>query len=193
MDKPYIIALGASTGGLEEINSFFDFTEKLDVSYVIIHHFSKENISTLVELLSRHSKLSVQNATDQMYILPNVVYILPEGFKVTIKNYQFHMQLATVSGDRVFSIDHFFSSLASCCGRKALGVILSGMGTDGSEGLKAIKHCGGTVIVRNPKTTNYNEMAMLAIDAGVADYITEPELMPELVERIILEEKPVIE
>lgn len=186
MDKPYIIALGASMGGLEEINSFFDFTEKLNASYVIIHHFSKENISTLVELLSRHSKLSVQDATDQMRILPNMVYILPEGFKVAIKDYKFHMQLAHTPGDPVFSIDHFFSSLASCCGSKAFGVILSGMGTDGVKGLKAIKGVGGTVIVRNPKTTNYNEMAMLAIDSGVADYITEPELMPELVEQIML-------
>ncbi|RYZ93673.1 MAG: hypothetical protein EOP47_29330, partial [Sphingobacteriaceae bacterium] len=140
LSYPYIVAIGASSGGLEEINSFFDYTIELNVSYVIIHHFSKENTSTLVELLARHSRILVKYATDQMQVEANVVYILPNNSLVTIENYRFHIKPPLTAEFSKFSIDHFFSSLAYCCKRKTIGIILSGTGTDGVAGLKMIKN-----------------------------------------------------
>jgi two-component system CheB/CheR fusion protein len=187
MNYPYIIAIGASSGGLEEINSFFDYTEKLNASYVIIHHFSKENTSSLVELLSRHSKMLVKNAANNMPIAKNVVYILPENQSVTIDKYDFSIEPLTSGSKNNFNIDLFFDSLATCYKEKAIGVIFSGTGSDGLIGLTAIKDNGGTVIVRNPKTTNYSEVAENAIASGIVDFILEPEMMPVTIQSIISE------
>lgn len=184
-DSFYIVTIGASSGGLEELNSFFDYTIALDVSYVIVHHFSMENTSRLVELISRHSKLPIVVAEDQMKLKINTVYLLPIDSMITIQKYCFHFKPPVADGLSELKIDLLLRSVAICCGSKAIGVLLSGMGVDGVDSLKEIKKMGGMIIVRNPKTTTFNITPKNAIESGLVDYILEPELMPAAIATII--------
>ncbi len=174
----HIIAIGASAGSMDEINSFFDHTPLDGVSYVIVQHLSPDFKSRMVELLSRHSKLEVIEAENGMAVKRNQVYIIPNDKFMTISNNI--LQLSDKSKERAphHTVNKFLFSLAEDSGKNAIAVILSGLGTDGTEGIKAIKKAGGMVIVRNPETTEFNGMPASAIDTGLVDYVLEPELMP---------------
>lgn len=157
----------------------------LDAAYIVIHHFSKENTSTLIELLSRHSKLRINYAAEGMMVEANRLYILPDAHWVSLENGCFSIGQKKNPALPEFTTDYFFKSLASGWGSKAIAIILSGTGTDGIAGLKAIKSSGGTVIVRNPKTTVNCELPTNAIASGTADFILEPELMHGAIAAVI--------
>lgn len=178
----YIIAIGASAGGLEEINAFFDHTPLDSVSYVIIQHLSPDFKSRMVELLAKHSKLVVKEAENGMMVASNEVYLIPNNKFMTIcDNTLFLTYKEKVKGPHL-TINRFFNSLAADSGKKAIGVIFSGLGSDGTEGIKSIKKAGGLVIVRNPQTAEFGSMPSNAIATGLADFILEPEEMPEAIE-----------
>lgn len=184
--KPHhIIAIGASAGGLEEINSFFDHTPSDGVSYIIIQHLSADFKSRMVELLARHSKLEVKQAEDGMTVKCNKVYLIPNDQLMTIHNNRLHLTPKKKGSANHLTINIFFNSLAINSQEKAIGIVLSGLGTDGTEGIKAIKHVGGMVIARNPETTAYASMPSKAIATGMVDFILEPELMPNVIEDYI--------
>lgn len=188
----YIIAIGASAGGMEEINSFFDHTPLDSVSYVIIQHLSPDFKSRMVELLARHSKLEVKEAEDGMPVKSNIVYLIPNDKYMIIK--KGHLQLTDKENIKAphLTIDKFFISLAANFGGKAIGIILSGLGSDGTEGVKAIKKRNGMVIVRNPETSDFASMPAHAIATGVVDYVLEPELMPGVIENYVKSEEGVL-
>ncbi len=182
-NKPkYIIAIGASAGGLEDLNAFFDHTPLDSVSYVIVQHLSPDYKSSMVALLSKHSKLTVQEVKNGMAIKGNEVYLIPNNKFMTIRNNTFYLtDKEKVPGPHL-TINAFFISLAANSGSKAIGVILSGLGSDGTEGAKAIKKAGGMLIARNPETTEFNSMPSNAIATGLIDFILEPEAMPGTIE-----------
>ncbi|MBC7915496.1 MAG: chemotaxis protein CheR, partial [Pyrinomonadaceae bacterium] len=178
----HIIAIGASAGGMEEINSFFDHTPFDGVSYVIVQHLSPDFKSRMNELLSRHSKLEVQEAEDGMEVKSNQVYLIPHNRFMTIVEDTLHLtDKAHIRGPHL-TINTFFNSLAENSGKKAIGVILSGLGSDGTEGVKAIKKAGGMIIARNPHTSEFASMPSSAIATGLVDFILEPALMPQAIE-----------
>ncbi len=181
--KPHhIIALGASAGGLEELNLFFDCTPLDSVSYVIVQHLSPDFKSRMVEIIARHSKLEVKEAGNEMPVESNKVYVIPHDKFMTISDNKFHLtDKDKVKGPHL-TVDTFFNSLAADSGKKAIGIILSGMGADGSIGVKAIKKAGGMVIARDPETTEFPSMPSNAIKTGVIDFILEPELIPDTIE-----------
>lgn len=184
--KPHhIIAIGASAGGLEEINSFFDHTPSDAVSYIIIQHLSADFKSRMVELLARHSKLEVKQAEEGMAVECNKVYLIPNDQMMTIYNDTLYLTPKEKGNTPHLTIDIFFSSLAANSQERAIGIILSGLGSDGAEGIKAIKNIGGMVIARNPETTAYGSMPSKAIATGMVDFILEPELMPNVIEDYI--------
>ncbi len=181
----HIIAIGASAGGLEEINSFFDHTPLDGVSYVIVQHLSPDFKSRMVELLAKHSKLVVKEAKDEMPVLSNQVYLIPNDKYMTIHDCKLYLtDKEKIKGPHL-TVNQFFNSLAKDSGKKAIGVILSGLGADGTEGVKAIKRAGGMVIARNPETTAFSSMPGNAIATGMVDFILEPELMPGTIEDYI--------
>jgi two-component system CheB/CheR fusion protein len=178
----HIIAIGASAGGMDEINSFFDHTPLDGVSYVIIQHLSSDFKSRMVELLSRHSKLVVKEAENEMPVLSNEVYLIPNDKFMTIKDGSLYLtDKENIKGPHL-TINTFFNSLASDSGKKAVGIVLSGLGSDGTEGIKAIKKAGGMVIARNPATSAFGSMPSSAIATGMVDFVLEPELMPAAIE-----------
>lgn len=181
--KPHhIIAIGASAGGMEEINTFFDHTPLDGVSYVIIQHLSPVFKSRMVELLAKHSKLVVREAENGMPLLCNEVYLIPNDKFMTLANGKFNL----TGKDRIkgphLTINTFFDSLAATYGNKAIGVVLSGLGADGTEGAIAIKQSGGMVMARNPETAEFSSMPYNAIASGAVDIILEPQQMPNAIE-----------
>lgn len=186
-EPQYIIAIGASAGGLEEINSFFDHTPLDGVAYVIIQHLSIDFKSRMAELLARHSKLEIVETENEIEVQTNHVYLIPNDKYMTIKGGRLLLTDKNLNGPHL-TINRFFSSLAADCGRKAIGVVLSGLGSDGTEGVKAIKKNGGMVIVRNPENSQFPSMPQHAIQTGTVDFILEPALMPDAIEDYVKNE-----
>jgi two-component system CheB/CheR fusion protein len=191
-DPNHIIAIGASAGGMEEINSFFDHTPLDGVSYVIVQHLSADFKSRMVELLSRHSKLVVKEAKNGIAVKSNEVYLIPNDQLMTIKNGKLALTHKGKHPGPHLTIDVFFNSLAENSGTKAIGIILSGLGRDGTEGVKAIKKAGGMIIARNPETSAFGSMPSHAIATGMVDFILEPELMPGAIEEYVKHEQELI-
>ncbi|MEJ6980876.1 chemotaxis protein CheB [Pedobacter sp. P351] len=184
----HIIAIGASAGGMEEINSFFDHTPLDGVSYIIVQHLSAEFKSRMLDLLSKHSKLEVKEAEDGMQIQCNEVYLIPNDKFMTIQNNHLHLTgKENIRGPHL-TINTFFNSLAEDKGNKAIGIILSGLGTDGTEGIISIKKAGGMVIAQDPETTEFGSMPSNAIASGMVDFVLEPELMPDKIESYVKNE-----
>jgi len=178
----YIIAIGASAGGMEEINSFFDHTPCDGVSYIIVQHLSSDFKSRMVELLSKHSKLVVMEGENGMEVQENQVYLIPNDKFMTINGDKLYLTPKNKIQGPHLTINTFFNSLAQNSARKAIAVILSGLGSDGSEGIKSIKREGGMVMARNPETSEFSGMPSNAIATGVVDFILEPALMPNAIE-----------
>ncbi|MDR3697829.1 chemotaxis protein CheB [Mucilaginibacter sp.] len=187
--KPHhIIAIGASAGGMEEINSFFDHTPLDGVSYIIIQHLSPDFKSRMVELLARHSKLVVEQAENGMTVKCNQVYLIPSDKFMTIRKGSLYLtDKENIKGPHL-TINKFFDSLALDCGKKAIGIVMSGLGFDGTEGIKAIKKAGGVIIARNPETSEFGSMPSHAIATGLVDFVLEPALMPDAIEDYIKHE-----
>lgn len=177
-DPHYIVAIGASAGGMEDIYVFFDNTFIDGVSYIIVQHLSADFKSQMLELLAKHSKLMIKEAGNGMPVEPNHIYLIPNDQFMTIKNGTLYLRPKGKSKGPHLTINVFFKSLAANSAKEAIGVILSGLGADGTDGIKDIKRAGGLVIVRNPETTEYKDMPSNAIASGLVDFILEPALMP---------------
>ena len=188
----HIIAIGASAGGMEEINSFFDHTPLDGVSYVIVQHLSSDFKSRMVELLAKHSKLVVEEAKNGMQVKRNQVYLIPSDKFMTISDETLCLTGKETTPGPHLTINTFFNSLAADCGPKAIAVVLSGLGSDGTQGIKAIKKAGGMVIARNPETAEFASMPSNAIATGMVDFILEPELMPGAIEDYVKHEQELI-
>ncbi len=139
----------------------------------------------MVELLGRHSKLKVQEAEDGAKVKSNLVYLIPNDKYMIIRDNKLHLTDKEKDRTPHLTINRFFNSLAADCGRKAIAVILSGLGSDGTDGVKAIKKAGGMVIARNPETSEFASMPSHAIATGLVDFVLEPELMPNAIEDYI--------
>ncbi|HEY0067967.1 MAG TPA: chemotaxis protein CheB [Flavisolibacter sp.] len=175
----YIVAIGASAGGLEAIHEFFDnMPSNGNLSFVIIQHLSPDYKSLLVELVSKHTNMKVCEAKHDMEVESNSIYVIPNDKLLTVIGGRLQL------GDKNFekapntAIDTFLRSLAEDQGSNAIAVILSGTGTDGTRGIQAIQNNGGMVLVQDPASARFDGMPNSAIATGYADYILSPELMP---------------
>ncbi|WP_210489332.1 chemotaxis protein CheB [Rufibacter aurantiacus] len=175
----YLIGIGASAGGLEAIHKLFDhFPNNSSFSFVIIQHLSPDHKSLMAELLSKHTQMRVQEAEDDMVTRPNCIYVLPSGKQLTLKKGRLHLVDQIRNREPNFAIDVFFESLAKDRGRYAIGLVLSGTGTDGTKGVKMIKAAGGMVMVQDPETAKFDGMPRSAIETGSVDFVFPPDRMP---------------
>lgn len=178
--EPYIIAIGASAGGMEAIHLLFDHTPEDGVAYVIIQHLSPDHKSFMAELLEKHSKLKISIAEDGMFVEPNRVYLMPRGKNMTIQNRRLILTDIRALQPNT-AIDIFFDSLAEDQKEKSIAIILSGTGSDGTKGIASIKRNGGFVIVQDPKSAKFDGMPNRAIESGNVDMIRPPESIPDAI------------
>ena len=173
---PYVIGIGASAGGLEAIQHFFDAVPiTTNLSFVIIQHLSPDFKSLMPELLKKHTELTIVTTDSNQFIFPNHIYLIPRRKLLTIQNHHLIVSDKDPNLAVNFPIDTFFHSLGNEMKNKAIGVILSGTGTDGINGLKTIKETGGLVMVQTPSSAKFDGMPQSAISTGLIDIIGSPQ------------------
>jgi len=171
----YIVAIGASAGGLEAIHEFFDhMPANASFSFVVIQHLSSDYKSLLVELVAKHTHMKVFEAANDMTIQQDCVYIIPNNKLMTVSHGRLRLADKSLIKAPNTAIDHFLYTLAKDKKEKAIAIILSGTGTDGTKGIQAIKENGGMVIVQDPASAKFDGMPNSAISSGNADFILPP-------------------
>jgi len=178
----YVVGIGASAGGLEALKPFVANLPPLaNMAYVIVQHLSPAYRSMMVQLLARETPLPVEEIKDGTELLPNTIYITPPNKDVRVKNSTLWLREPSAPLGPKPSVDVFFSSLAEDRGDHAIGVILSGTGSDGAHGMRAIKANGGLTVAQEPETAKYDGMPKAAIDSGCVDRTLPPDAIgPEL-------------
>ncbi|WP_372683176.1 chemotaxis protein CheB [Desulfosarcina sp.] len=178
-EKLPIVGLGASAGGLEALKSFFaQVSENSGMAYIVLVHMNPNQPSILPDLLQKASRIPVAIAKDGQSIEPDRVYVVPPDKEISL--FKGKIQLLDILTKRTaLPIDLFFRSLAQDQGRNAAAIILSGTGTDGTLGVKAIKANDGLILVQNDETAGYDGMPRSAISTGLVDLVLPPEAMPE--------------
>jgi len=181
MSEPnYIVGIGASAGGLEAIESFFRVVpENSGMAYVVVQHLSPDHKSLMVELLTKKTNLPVKRIEDQMKVEADHIYLIPPGQNLTIFHGKLQLRKNKDHNHLNLPIDLFFHSLAEDQGHKAVAVILSGTGSDGTRGIRSIKEYAGLVIVQDETTAKFDGMPRSAISTGLVDLILSPEVMSE--------------
>ncbi|QDU10867.1 chemotaxis protein CheB [Gimesia aquarii] len=174
-----IVAIGASAGGLEALEELF-YNMPLDsgLAYVIIQHLSPDFKSVMDQLLERKTKIPICVIKDGMEIKPNTIYLLPPKKEVIVSNSKLLLTDRSVSRQLSFPIDEFFRSLAQDVGHRAVGIVLSGTGTDGSRGILDIHSAGGLVIAQTESSAAFDGMPRSACDSGIVDIVLSPKAIP---------------
>jgi two-component system, chemotaxis family, CheB/CheR fusion protein len=175
-----IAGIGASAGGLEALEQFFgNVPVNSGIAYVVIQHLDPTHAGIMPELLQRATQMKVVQATDQLPMKPNQVYVIPPNKSMSVLNGCLYLfEPVELRGLRL-PIDYFFRSLAADKNENSIGIILSGMGSDGSLGLKAIKEKNGIVAVQDPATAKFDGMPNSAINAVVVDILAPAYKLPE--------------
>lgn len=174
-----IVGIGASAGGLEALEQFFQAAATLPgCAFVVVQHLSASQPSLLPQLLRRITDLTVVDVANGVHAQAGFVYVAPPGFDVGMREGHFVLAAQRESTVPRLPIDSFFRSLSEDQHANAVGVILSGMGSDGTLGLRAMKERAGTTFVQLPETAQFDSMPRSAIQAGVADVVASPEELP---------------
>ena len=173
----HVVGVGASAGGLDALEKFFShIPSDCGLAFIIIQHLSPDYKSLMADLLSKRTDMPVHVAEDGMPVKPNHVYLIPPRQSLTIFHHQLYLT-ERETGLLYLPIDIFFQSLAEDLGEKAVGVILSGTGSDGTRGIRAIKEKGGLVMVQDEQSAKFDGMPRSAIATNLVDYILPPEQM----------------
>lgn len=183
---PVVVGLGASAGGLDALKKFFAaLPAQSGLAYVVVVHLSPSHDSHLAELLRAAARIPVEQVTDSVPLEADRVYVIPPGMNLAAVDS--HLRLSPIQADRAARapIDHFFRTLAETHDGAAIGVILSGTGTDGSDGVRHIREHGGLVIVQDPEEAEYDGMPRSAINAGFADLVVPAGEMPARIARFM--------
>ena len=182
----HYVGIGASAGGLEAIESFFtNMPPDSGMAFIVVQHLSPDYKSLMVELLSKKTTMPVHRAEDAMEVLPNHVYLIPPKKNLTI----FHGKLLLSDQDHSrginLPIDLFLRSLADDQAERAVAIILSGTGSDGMRGVRAVKENGGMVMVQSEESAKFDGMPRSAISTGLADFVLSPDQMPRQLQAFI--------
>ncbi|MCX6223255.1 MAG: PAS domain-containing protein [Bacteroidia bacterium] len=174
-----IVGIGASAGGLEALEQFFSNMPKdSGMAFVVIQHLDPTHLSIMPELLQRITPMKVFQATDQLKVNPDCIYVISPNTSLSLLNGALNMFDVLKSHSLRLPIDIFFRSLALDRQEKSIGIILSGMGSDGSLGLKAMKEKNGIVLVQDPASAKFDGMPRSAIDTVIADIVAPAQELP---------------
>ncbi|NQV01524.1 MAG: hypothetical protein HQ542_02680 [Bacteroidia bacterium] len=174
-----IVALGASAGGLEAFTQFFKaLPPDTGMAFIVVAHLDPTHTSLLPELLQKKTAMKVCQVTDNQNILPDTVYVIPPNKDLSILNRILYLLPPPYSRGMNLPINNLFLSLAQDQAEHAAAIVLSGTGTDGTIGVKAIKEAGGVVLVQDETTALYTGMPISVIATGLADFTLPPGKMP---------------
>lgn len=177
-----VVGVGASAGGLEVLQQFFNAMPRISgCAFVVVQHLSPDHRSMLPEILGKQTKMPVIQASNEMRVLPNHVYLIPPRNNMILRDGRLFLNEYDV-GSVNHPIDIFFESLANEMGSRSVAVVLSGTGSDGTRGIKNVKEAGGMVIVQDPATAKFDGMPRSAIGTGLADFVLSPR---QIVEEIL--------
>ncbi len=179
-----IVGLGASAGGLSALEKFISQVPTgSGFAYVVVQHMDPTHEALLSTLLQRVTSMPVREVTDAMAVQPDGVYVIPPGYEMTVGGGHLRLVAVHPPRGRRLAIDVLLRSLARDQGPQAIGVVLSGMGADGTLGLKEIKRRGGLTLAQQPESAQFDSMPKNAIASGCVDIIALPEAMPACIAR----------
>ena len=174
-----IVGLGASAGGLKAFGRFLaNVPPACGLAFVVVQHLDPTHKGILAQLLQRDTAMPVVEIEDRMTVRPDHVYVIPPNQKLSIERGVLFLREPTEPRGHRLAIDSFFRSLAQDQQECAVGVVLSGMGSDGTLGLRAIQANSGATFVQTPTTAEFDSMPHSAMDAGVADMVAPAEELP---------------
>jgi len=175
-----VVGIGASAGGLEALQDFFkNMPVKTGLAFVVIQHLSPDYKSLMDELLARETSIPIQIAEDGMNVIPDHIYLIPPRKNLSIFHDKLFLETQDPKKRLNLPVDIFLRSLAMDKGKNAIGVILSGTGSDGTLGTRAIKEAGGMIMVQDEESAKFDGMPRSSIATGLVDYILPPAKMPE--------------
>ncbi|MDB5416448.1 MAG: cheR [Rubritepida sp.] len=175
-----IVAIGASAGGIEALRSFFThLPDDTSLSFIVVLHLAPDRESKLAEILGRWTKLPVEHPKEGDRVAPGHVYVIEPNVSLTLQKGRFRLRPLDARAGRPNAIDLLFGSVAAEIGDQAVGIVLSGTGTDGALGLKEIREAGGFTLAQSPNGgPHFPEMAHAAIASGNVDLVLPVEAMP---------------
>jgi len=176
-----IVGIGASAGGLGAFEAFFRAMPnggEAGLAFVLVQHLAPDHKSMLADFIQRYTRMRVLEVEDGMTVEPNCTYIIPPNHDMALLDGALHLLEPSAPRGMRLPIDFFFRSLAQDQHERAIGVILSGTGSDGTLGVRAIKGEGGMVMAQNPESTEYDGMPRNAAATGLVDFILPPAEMP---------------
>lgn len=183
--KFVIVGVGASAGGLAAFESFFSGATKcehVEFALVLVQHLSPDHPSALADLVQRWTDLPVIQVGDAAPVEPGHVYVIPPDKELVLKDSLLLLEEPTAARGHRMLIDGFFKTLAKDCGPSSVGIILSGTGEDGAEGLRAIREAGGLAVIQRPDSAEFDEMPTNALSASGADHVCLPQEMLAIIE-----------
>ena len=178
----HVIGVGASAGGLEALEKFFfEMPEKTGAAFVVVQHLSPDFKSHMAELLARKTSLEINRVTNGMEVKPNTIYLIPPNAEMVISNGRLLITERDKTETLHLPIDQFFRSLGNECGKKAIGIILSGTGSDGSRGIVGINESGGLVLCQDEGSAKFNGMPMSAQKTSMVHLVLPPDRMADII------------
>ena len=180
-----IVAIGASAGGIEALTELMNhLATNTGMAFVLVQHLDPKHHSILTELLGRKTSMTVTEVMDGLAVKPNHVYVIPPNATMSISGETLHLSPREESAGMHMSVDHFMRALAEQKGNRAVGVILSGSGTDGTLGMSEIQAHGGVTFAQDEATAKYDGMPRSAVVAGYVDYVLSPKGIAKELARI---------
>jgi two-component system CheB/CheR fusion protein len=184
-DEFHVVGIGASAGGLESLERLFShLPASTGMAFVVLQHLSPDFKSLMDELLARRTPMRVRLAENEMPVDPDCVYLLPPMKEMVIRDRQLLLSDRDPRHGLAMPIDHFFRSLAHDLGERAIAVVLSGSGSDGSRGIKDVRRAGGVVFCESPDTAAFNGMPLSALATGAVDQVLAPEEIADALARL---------
>ncbi|MDZ7616021.1 MAG: chemotaxis protein CheB, partial [Patescibacteria group bacterium] len=181
-----VVGVGASAGGLEAMEQFLQhLPADLGVALIFVQHLSPKHVSNLTSILPRSTKMAVCEAVDGMQIERDNVYVIPPDRDLAVLHGALQLFERPKSHARHMPVDYLFRSLAQDQGPRAVGVVLSGTGSDGSEGLRAIKAEGGVTFAQDEESAKYDGMPHAAAATGQVDFVLPPAEIAEEISRVV--------
>ena len=169
-----VVGIGASASELRALENFFDHLPYDNgAAYVVIQHLSSDSPRLMKELLAQRTNMTIRQVTDGMKVEPNTVFLIPPGQNLILLGHSLRLTAQNRDSRRQshFPIDLFFQSLAKACQDKAVGIVLSGTGSDGTRGIQSIAEMGGIVMVQSPDAAEFDGMPLSAIATSLTDLI----------------------